>query len=135
MRRDFRFPEAEEAYLDSWELPWEAVVDGNQRWLLVHDWPIPVGYNCRTATLAIMIPPSYPDASLDMVYFSPALSLVDGRAIPAIAQHQAMELTWQRWSRHYTPANPWRVGEDDLSTHLILVDTWLKRELRKVVAA
>lgn len=134
MRRDFRFPEVDEAYLDRRELPWETVMDGSQQWLLVHDWPIPTGYNCPTATLALMIPTTYPDARLDMVYFNPALSLADGRSIPAIAQHQAMDLTWQRWSRHYSATNPWRIGEDDLSTHLILVDSWLKRELTRAAA-
>lgn len=130
MKRDFRFPEADEAHLDSRELPWEAVVDGNQRWLLIHDWPIPVGYNHATATLGLMIPLAYPDAALDMVYFTPELLLLDGRPIRRLSPHLAMGLTWQRWSRHYTAANPWRIGEDDLSSHLILANTWLERELR-----
>ena len=134
MRRDFCLPEADKAFLNGRGLPWETFVDGSQRWLLVHDLPVPTGYNHPTVTAAIMIPPAYPDVGLDMVYFSPDLARLDGRAIPAIAAHNAMGRVWQRWSRHYSPENPWRVGEDDLSTHLILIEHWLKRELKRGAA-
>jgi hypothetical protein len=134
MRHDFRLPGADEAFLTGRGLPWETVVDGSQQWLLVHDWPVPTGYNHPTVIAAVMIPPAYPDIGLDMVYFFPDLLLLDSRAIPQITSHHAMGRAWQRWSRHYSSANPWRIGEDDLSTHLILVDHWLKRELTKVAA-
>jgi len=134
MRRDFRLPEADEAFLNGLGLPWETVVDGDQRWLLVHDWPVPAGYNRPAVIAAVMIPPAYPDVGLDMVYFFPDLARLDGRAIPAITQHPAMGQAWQRWSRHYSSANPWRIGEDDISTHLTLVGHWLKHELTKVAA-
>ena len=134
MRRDFRLPEADEEHLEGRGLPWEAVVDGNQSWVLVHDWPIPAGYNCQTVTVALMIPPAYPDVGLDMVYFDPALSRLDGRPIGALSPHQAMGRTWQRWSRHYTGQNPWRIGMDDISTHLILIGDWLRREFGGVAA-
>jgi hypothetical protein len=134
MRRDFRLPEADEAFLNGRGLPWETAVDGSQRLLHVHDWPIPNGYNHPTVTAAVMIPPSYPDAGLDMVYFCPGLARLDGQTIPATVQHQAMGRAWQRWSRHYTSANPWRVGEDDLSTHFTLVEHWLTRELARIAA-
>lgn len=134
MRRDFRLPEADEAFLNGLGLPWETVVDGGQRWLLVHDWPVPTGYNHPVAIAAVMIPPAYPDVGLDMVYFFPDLARLDGRAIPAVTQHQAMGRAWQRWSRHYSSANPWRIGEDDLSTHLTLVGHWLNHELTKAAA-
>ena len=134
MRRDFRLPEADEAYLDALGLPWETVVDGGQRWLIVHDWPVPPGYNHKTVRAAISIPTAYPDAPLDMVYFSPTLARVDGRTIVAATDYPVLGQTWQRWSRHYTSANPWRVAEDDLSTHLALIDYWLKREFTKEAA-
>lgn len=63
-----------------------------------------------------------------MVYFFPALQRSDGKAIGGLTPHTILGQQWQRWSRHYTPANPWRVGEDDLSTHLTLIDHWLRRE-------
>jgi len=30
--------------------------------------------------------------------------------------------TFQQWSRHRTPANPWREGVDNLGTHVPLAD-------------
>lgn len=128
MRREFLLPEADAAYLDGRGLRWEAVVDGGQRWLLVHGWPVPAGYDHRAVTAAVGIPAAYPDAALDMVYFLPGLRRLDGRPIGALSPHALLGQQWQRWSRHYTPANPWRVGEDDLGTHLTLVDHWLRRE-------
>ena len=38
---------------------------------------------------------------------------------------------FQQWSRHRTTESPWRPGEDDLSSHLVLVDDWLEREFKK----
>ncbi len=105
--------------------------DGSQRWLLVHHWTLPNGYNHLAVTAAVMIPSVYPEAALDMVYFRPHLQRHDGRKISALADHQIAGEPWQRWSRHYSPQNPWRIGEDDLSTHLTLIDHWLAREFAK----
>ncbi|MBX9746205.1 MAG: hypothetical protein K2X34_04840, partial [Hyphomonadaceae bacterium] len=55
----------------------------------------------------------------------------DGRAIGALAHDDFDGKTWQRWSRHRTPANRWRPGIDGLSTHFALVQEWLARELMK----
>jgi hypothetical protein len=38
---------------------------------------------------------------------------------------------FQQWSRHRTGANPWRPGLDNVCTHLLLVNSWLEKELRK----
>lgn len=131
MRRDFRLPEADEQHLNGWGLPWETIVDGKQRWLLVHDWPLPSGYNYSTVTVALLIPTAYPEAALDMVYFHPHLQRQDGKQIRALSSQTIAGESWQRWSRHYSSENPWRIGEDDVSTHLTLVDYWLKREMEK----
>jgi hypothetical protein len=131
VRRDFRFPAADEAYLEARKLTWETVVDGSQRWLLVHDWPTPAGYDQSSVTTAILIPPAYPDAALDMVYLSPQIHRADGQQIPAVSDVEVLGEKWQRWSRHYTAQNPWRIGDDDLSTHLTLIDHWLQREFNR----
>jgi hypothetical protein len=128
VRREFILPEADTAYLDGRSLRWEAVVDGGQRWLLVHDWPVPGGFNHTVVSAAVAMPPAYPDAALDMVYFFPALQRNDGKVIGGLSPHMILGQQWQRWSRHYSAANPWRIGEDDLSTHLTLIDHWLRRE-------
>ena len=130
MRREFRLPEADEAHLNARGLPWETVVVGGSRWLLVHDYLITTGYNHATASVALLIPPGYADTPIDMVYFFPHLALASGRGINALSPHTLDGKVWQRWSRHRTPANPWRPGIDDVSTHLMLVDDWLARERR-----
>lgn len=128
MRRDFHLPEFDEQYLSGGGLPWETIQDGQQRCLLVHDRPLHPGYNHPKVTALLLIPAAYPDAALDMVFFRPHLQRVDGESIPAISLHNHVGQQWQRWSRHYTSVNPWRIGVDDISTHLTLVDHWLKRE-------
>jgi Prokaryotic E2 family E len=129
MRRQFRLPEADELYLDTLVLNWETVVEGTVQWLVVHEWPLPVGYNYAKAMAALVIPPGYSDAPLDMVYFFPHLARSDGGQIKGLTPRAFDGKDWQQWSRHRTPENPWRPGEDDIAGHFILVDHWLRREL------
>lgn len=128
MRRQFRLPEGDEEALDARGLPWETILEGRTRWLLIHDFPVPEGYNRRAATAALRIPPSYPDDQIDMAYFCPPLALASGRAIGALSLTTIDGKSYQRWSRHRTGANPWRPGLDDIGTHLLQVSTWLTRE-------
>jgi Prokaryotic E2 family E len=129
MRKQFRLPEADEDYLESLGRPWETVAEGNVQWVIAHDWPVPSGYNRGTVLAGVIIPPGYPDGALDMVYFDPHLVRSDGTPIGGLGSHQFDGRNWQRWSRHYTPQNPWRPGVDELSTHYTLVDHWLRRDL------
>ena len=129
MRRQFRLPPEDEAHLDSLGVPWETVVDANVRWLIVHDRPVPAGYTAERVRVALQIPAGYPDVQIDMVYFEPALARRDGGTIGALTSHPIEGRPWQRWSRHRTPQNPWRLGVDDVAAHLVLVDHWLRREL------
>jgi hypothetical protein len=131
MRRQFLLPEADMDYLKASGLQWETVSEGGWRWLLLYDFPVPSGYNVTAATAAVSISAGYPDAQLDMVYFYPPLARRDGRPIGALASQAIDGKTFQRWSRHRTSANPWRPGEDDLSTHLALIEHWLEREFKK----
>lgn len=131
LRRQFRLPETDEAYLNDLGLSWETVLDGQTRWLLIHEWIIPVGYTLQKTTLALQIPQNYSDSQIDMVYFRDPLARVDGKTIGALATQAICTESWQRWSRHRTSANPWRPGVDDIATHLTLVDEWLRRELEK----
>jgi hypothetical protein len=128
VRRQFRLPEGDEEALEACGLPWETILEGGSRWLLVRDFPIPQGYAHRTATAALRIPPSYPDDQIDMVYFDPPLALASGRPIGALSLTTIDGKSFQQWSRHRTGANPWRPGLDDVCTHLLQVETWLTRE-------
>lgn len=134
VRRDFRLPAEDEAFLESTGLRWETVTEGAAdqmvRRLVVYGFPIPTGYNVGVADLFLRIEPLYPDTQIDMVYFHPALAKVSGGAIGALSTEPFDRKQWQRWSRHRTSQNPWRPGLDSLETHLALVRTWLTRELR-----
>lgn len=127
MRRQFELPEVDREFLDNFGRPWETITNGG-RWLLVHDFPIPHGYNVATAIAAFLIEQNYPDTQLDMVYFFPQLIRGDGKSINNLSTQSIDDKSFQRWSRHRTPQNPWRAGEDYIATHLALVSDWLQRE-------
>jgi hypothetical protein len=131
MRREFVLGEEEEDCLTSKGLNWETIVEGNTKWLILRQYRIPAGYNVAVADAALRIPPSYPDDQIDMVYFHPALALTCGRTVGALTPHPIEGKQYQQWSRHRTAANPWRSGIDNICTHLLQVDSWLDRELRK----
>lgn len=131
MRRQFELPGNDREFLEARGLPWETIIDSNHKWLLLHGFPLPNGYAQTEVTVALMISGSYPDAQIDMVYFYPALVRFDGRPINALSSHNIEGTTYQRWSRHRTPQNPWRPGEDDVSSHLTLVEGWLEKELKR----
>jgi hypothetical protein len=130
MRRQFRLGEEDEEGLAARGLASEAIIEGNTKWLIFPDYPIPEGYNHRKASAALRIKPSYPDDEIDMVYFYPPLSLTSGKAIPQLTMHQLDGKQYQQWSRHRKPGE-WRPGIDNVCTHLIQVDSWLARELSK----
>lgn len=131
LRRAFPMPEADGAFLDSLGLLWETVRDGTLGRLVIHDYPVPAGYTVDRVRLNLRIEPLYPETQIDMAYVTPALVRRDGVAINNLADDPFDGIVWQRWSRHRTPANPWRPGVDDVSTHLALVDHWFAREFTK----
>ena len=140
LRREFDLPAEDEEYLDGRGVEWETavVMEGGSRalWLFVYEFPLPPGYcavadeartNLTTATLGVRVT-GYPAGALDMAYFYPPLRRTDGRAIPNLGDIALDGKVFQQWSRHYTPANPFRVGIDSIGTHLSLVEEWLRRE-------
>jgi len=131
LRREFDMLPVDREFLDEYGLPWETIVDGSQ-WVLIHDFPVPRGYNQATVTAAIRIETGYPDAELHMVYFFRALARRDGKPIGATEARQQLDgKSYQRWSRHRTATNPWKIGRDHIGTHVILIEDWLDREFEK----
>lgn len=130
-RCQFNLPAEDREHLEARGLPWETLLEGRKQWFLVHDFPVPEGYNHETVSVALLLPSSYPTAEINMAYFSPALMRTDGKPIRQTqATMQIDGKSWQRWSRHRTRANPWRPGVDGVATHLGLVEDWLEREFR-----
>lgn len=130
LRREFDLPEDDAEHLDAKGLTWETLREGNALWLLLHEFPVPAGYNHRLVTVALQIPGDYPTAEINMAYFAPDLALESGRSIRQIETRATVRgVSYQRWSRHRTPQNPWRRGLDNVATHLALVEEWLRREV------
>ena len=131
LRRDFDLLPRDETFLDEYGSPWETILDGSQ-WVLIHEFPTHEGYDHPFVTVAIRMETGYPNTELNMVYVFPALARIDGRALGATDSEQTIGgKTYQRWSRHRTAQNPWRVGFDGLETHVILIEDWLTREFEK----
>lgn len=131
LRRQFDLPPEDVEFLNQYGVPWETIVDGSP-WVLIHDFPTHAGYIHPTVTAAIRIETGYPNAELHMVYFFPALARTDGKPIGATQNVQQLDgKSFQRWSRHRTVQNPWKIGRDTLGTHVILIEDWLEREFKK----
>jgi hypothetical protein len=130
MRRQFQLPAEDVAALNGTGLEWETVKEGQVTWLVLPHYPVPAGYNHSVVSAALRIPASYPDEQIDMVFFHPAIALTSGRGINNLSDVQFDGKTYQQWSRHRTGANPWRPDVDNIGTHLVLVEDWLKREIR-----
>lgn len=134
LRRQFALPEEDAACLRAHGYVWETLQEGPKRWLLVREFPIPRGYATDKATVALDLHGAYPDTQIDMAYFHPPLARSDQKSINALAQQRIDGRDFQRWSRHRTKENPWRPGEDDVCTHLALVEDWLRREFTEKAA-
>lgn len=131
MRRQFSLPAEDMEWLEGCGLPFELIAEGGVLRVVLNDLPVPPGYNVDRVSVNVRIDPGYPDSQIDMAYFYPDLALTSGRPIGALSVDQFDGKVWQRWSRHRTPANPWRSGIDGLATHFALVNEWLVRETRK----
>lgn len=127
-RVDFLMTEADTEHLTTAGYIWDTIREGTNQWLIVRNFPVSEGYNVQSVDVALMIPPGYPSAQIDMAYFYPALVRTDGRGINALSNQSIEGKAYQRWSRHRTSANPWRSDVDNVSTHLNLVRYWLERE-------
>ena len=130
-RHQFELPDPDREFLERRHLPWETLIEATCQWVILHEYPVPSGYNHVAVSAALQLPASYPDTQIDMVYFHPHLELASGRAIGGLSTATLDGKSWQRWSRHRTGANPWRRGYDSIETHLLLVDEWLDRECRR----
>ena len=132
MRRDFQLPAEDEQFLSRLGLAREAVLQGAERWVLIHEHPLPDGYNYRTVTLAILISGGYPEAPLDMFFVYPAVMRVDGIAIPASEVRQQIGgVVFHRWSRHRPSDHRWRPGIDNLETHYDFTCDSFRREFQQ----
>ncbi|WP_139705080.1 MULTISPECIES: multiubiquitin domain-containing protein [Aeromonas] len=127
---DFALLEQDVAYLNHLGLNWGTRLVGARRWLIIHGYILPSGYNHEQVDLAIEIPTAYPDAQLDMFFVHPALTLVNGRSIGQTeSRENILDKVYQRWSRHLNGITRWNPLTDSVITHLAVVDESLLREV------
>lgn len=125
-RMDFSMLPQDEVHLVRLGYSWETVNENGRRWLLLHNYRLPAGYNVVMTDIAVEIPVSYPGAQLDMFYCLPPLALPSGKMIPQTQGHERIGgHVYQRWSRH----RQWNPAADTLVTHLALLDESLLREV------
>ncbi len=125
-KRDFAVLDVDESYLNSLGYHWETVIEGNVRWLLINNYPVPAGYTSRSVVLALLVPPTYPTAAIDMFYTNPPLKLVSGRAIDRTNQAATIRgAAFNGWSRH----RPWNPAVDNVVTQLAMVESAIAKEI------
>jgi hypothetical protein len=129
-RREFKVLKVDEQFLDGMGLRWEAVIEAQAQWLVIHDYHLPAGYSPQTVRLALNIHKDYPAAQIDMFYFSPHVRLSSGREIPSTQVAATVDgIAFQGWSRHRNEASRWDENSDNVRTHMALVETCLSKEL------
>ena len=95
--------------------------------VVMPEWPLPEGLDRDATDLLVRLSPGYPDVAPDMWWFSPAVHLANGRALPATNVVETyLGRQWQRWSRHFTNGQ-WQSGVDGLASFLALIRQDLQR--------
>jgi hypothetical protein len=129
-RRAFPLLPIDHLHLDRLELRWETVLVDQRRWLLIHDYVLPVELTPQSCTLALDIPATYPASQIDMFYFAPWVGRSDGREIPSVQIRATIDgMEYQGWSRHRNAISPWDANTDSVRTHLVLVESCLAKEV------
>ena len=123
-------PNPDIAYLAERSHAHEIASDSGMTCVVVRAWPLPSGLDRNTADLLVRLSPGYPDVAPDMWWFSPAVHLSNGEALPrtdAVQTYLGRE--WQRWSRHFR-SGQWESGIDGLESYLALI----RQDLEQSVA-
>lgn len=131
VRADFAVLEEDAEFLNGKSYSWEAVAQAEVKRIVVRGFEPPRGFTPAKVDMFVILPHGYPDTQIDMVYFYPALARNDGKPIRSLVTNDFEGKSWQGWSRHRTENSPWRQGIDNVGTHLMLVDNFLRAELSK----
>jgi hypothetical protein len=128
-RHDFGLLDVDVAHLNRLGLNWETVIEGNRRWLVIHSYPVPIGYAVQQTLLALEIPPTYPGAQIYGFFAYPPLALTANRALANTQMRGTIfGRDFQGWSRN-RGSTPWNPATDNVATQLALVDAALAKEI------
>lgn len=129
VRNEFALLDVDEEFLNNHHASWETLLDGPRRWLVIHDYPVPLGYGVKRIDLALEVPSNYPMAQIDMFYAHPPLVLANGQRLANTEAFVDIKgRQFQRWSRHRGAGAPWLSNTDNVITHLALVEAALLKE-------
>ena len=126
-------PRSDIAYLDERGIVHTIVSELGMICVVMPQWPLPTGLDRSAADLLLRLSPGYPDVPPDMWWFSPAVHLANGTALPATdVVERYLGRQWQRWSRHFTNGQ-WQSGVDGLASYLTLIRQDLARSVPEMV--
>ncbi|MBB5442063.1 MULTISPECIES: multiubiquitin domain-containing protein [unclassified Paraburkholderia] len=131
VRADFTVLGEDAEFLNGKGYTWEAITQSEVKRIVVRGFEPPHGFTPTKVDMFVILPHGYPDTQIDMVYFYPALARNDGKSIRSLVTNDFEGKSWQGWSRHRTANSSWRQGIDNVGTHLMLVDDFLRAELSK----
>ena len=114
-------PQSDITYLNERGIAHEIVTESGMICVVMLQWALPSGLDRAAADLLVRLSPGYPDTPPDMWWFSPAVHLANGNALPATNVIQTyLGRQWQRWSRHFSNGQ-WQSGVDGLASFLALI--------------
>lgn len=119
-------PLKDRRYMEDRGIAFEEVLDGAQRGIVLHDFPLPPSlFDSELADILIILPGGYPDTPPDMFFALPWLKLKADARHPRAADvsFSFAGQNWQRWSRH---SKEWRPGVDGIWTMVKRVETALR---------
>lgn len=118
----------DDAYLKSKAFNYDVQSDQGLICVVIHDFPLPVGFDRSNTDLLVRLPQGFPDAQPDMFWCEPPIKIAATGAVPPAADQMEpfVGRTWQRFSRHLPPG-AWKPGTDSLQSFLSLVSAELRR--------
>ncbi|MGJ8619757.1 MAG: E2/UBC family protein [Methylophilaceae bacterium] len=137
LRRGFHLPEEDVEFLNSLNLTWEAIQDGNIRCVVLYGFLLPQPFLPEKVNLKIKIPHDYTSgAALDMFFTDVMVKRSDDICIPRLTESSVFDgKRWWQWSRHYPASVRWRSGVNSLITHICYVQQILEEEAQGKVWA
>ena len=122
-------PQSDVNYLNERGLAHQIASESGMTCVVILRWPLPSGFDRNVSDLLIRLSPGYPDVPPDMWWFSPAVHLKNGQALPATSVVEVyLGRRWQRWSRHFNNGQ-WQSGVDGLESFLALIRQDLERSV------
>ena len=122
-----KLPPALQAHIDKLRKEGRTVetIPGDEIGVVIRDYPVPAEiWNESAADLLIKTHPTYPNATIDMFWLDPPISLRRGVPASGATLEAQFGKRWQRFSWH---VGSWDPAHDNLLTYLAVVDDRLNR--------